>query len=252
MTVLIGVTGKRRGALPEWPAGWYALAADVHVAAYSTAVAAAGGVPVQLPRDADPGALVERVDGLVLTGGDDVDPRRYGQVPTDASTAVDPDRDAFELALLAAARTASLPVLGICRGAQLLNVACGGTLVADLPTGTGEAHGFLGYPPGARVHDVRTAEASMAAGVLGSRVPVNSFHHQAVAEPGHGLRPSAWAPDGVVEAIEDDTGLTLGVQWHPELLEQPDPVFGWLVEQAKHRAGTWREGEREVAAHETT
>lgn len=249
MTVLVGITGRRRGALAEWPAGWSALSADVHVTAYSEAVAVAGGVPVQLPRDADPGALVERLDGLVLAGGDDVDPRRYGQVPTAGSTPIDPHRDAFELALVAAADATSVPVLGICRGMQLLNVARGGTLVPDLPLGTGEAHGFFGYPPATRVHEVRTADGSLAADVLGARIAVNSFHHQAVASPGSGLRPSAWAADGVVEAIEDETGRLLGVQWHPELLEQPDPVLSWLVEQAKHRAGTWREREREVAGH---
>jgi putative glutamine amidotransferase len=232
---LIGVTGGRHrtSRVAGMPELLLSGLVDIHHAPYANAIAAAGGLPVQLPREADPAALVDRLDGLVVAGGEDVDPRRYGAVPGSASTQLDPDRDAHESELIAAALDRRLPLLGICRGHQLLNVVLGGTLIGHLPLDHGEAHGQLAYPLHARVHGLRFASGEPLAARLGSDVLVNSFHHQAVATPGAGVRIVATAPDGVCEALQAGP-RALGVQWHPEYLrEQPDPLFSWLVEEAR-------------------
>lgn len=208
-------------------------------AAYAEMVAAAGGVPVQLVREASPHATVAHLDGLLLTGGDDVDPRLYGGVPGPRSTPVDPAQDAFDIALLRHALAAGVPVLGICRGAQLINVALGGTLVADLPLGVGESHSFFGYPPRERVHRVTTSEGSVVRRLIGESQVVNSLHHQSVDRPGERVRVTARADDGVVEAIEVEGAQALGVQWHPELLGDAPEVFRWIVAVAGGR--TWEE-----------
>jgi putative glutamine amidotransferase len=236
---LIGITGARARAsrvsgMPELLLGGVV---DLHHAAYAHAVAAAGGTPVQVPREVDAAALLARLDGLVLAGGDDVDPRRYGRRPGSHTTHIDPDRDALELGLIAVALEIDLPLLAICRGCQLLNVARGGTLVAHLPLDEGEAHGQLAYPLFARVHGLRVVAGEPLDGVLDPDVQVNSFHHQAVDELGAGVTPAAYAPDGVVEAIAVGR-RAVGVQWHPEYLrEQPDAMFTWLVDEA-HRTRT--------------
>ncbi|WP_320673124.1 gamma-glutamyl-gamma-aminobutyrate hydrolase family protein [Patulibacter defluvii] len=244
---LIGVTGGRGRTsrvvgLPELLLGG---AVDLHHVPYVAAIAAAGGLPVQLPREADPAAVVARLDGLVVAGGDDIDPRRYGLVPGSATTAIDPERDAHESALIAAALDHGLPLLGVCRGCQLLNVVRGGTLVLDLPHDVGEAHGQLAYPLHARVHGLRIDPTDELAELLPADVLVNSFHHQAVDRPGDGVTTIATAPDGVCEAIRVGP-RALGVQWHPEYLrEQPDPMFSWLVREAR-RADTQRETQHDV------
>jgi putative glutamine amidotransferase len=210
---------------------------DLHHAPYAHAVTAAGGTPVQIPREVEPEALLERLDGLVLSGGDDVDPRRYGRRPDAWTTQLDPDRDALEIRLVHVALAIDLPVLAICRGCQLLNVARGGTLVGHLPLDEGESHGQLAYPLHARVHALDIVAGELLDGLLDDGVRVNSFHHQAVAEPGEGVAITARAPDGVVEAITVGPRV-LGVQWHPEYLrEQPDPIFMWLIREAQ-RTGT--------------
>jgi putative glutamine amidotransferase len=232
---LIGITGARARAsrvsgMPELLLGGIV---DLHHAPYSHAVAAAGGTPVQIPREVDPAALVRRLDGLVLSGGDDVDPRRYGARPGAHTTQLDPERDALELELIDAALAIDLPLLAVCRGCQLLNVSRGGTLVADLPLDAGEAHGQLAYPLHARVHGLRIVEGRLLDGVIDPGVKVNSFHHQAVDELGDGVTAIAYAPDDVIEAISVGR-RALGVQWHPEYLsEQPDPIFTWLVDAAR-------------------
>jgi putative glutamine amidotransferase len=206
---------------------------DLHHAPYAHAVAAAGGTPVQIPREVDPSALLARLDGLVLAGGDDVDPRLYGHRPSRHTTQLDPERDALELELIAVALDIDLPLLAICRGCQLLNVARGGTLVAHLPLDEGEAHGQLAYPLHARVHGLRIVAGEVLDGVLDPAVRVNSFHHQAVDELGDGVVAAAYAPDGVLEAVAVGR-RALGVQWHPEYLrEQPDPIFTWLLDEAR-------------------
>jgi putative glutamine amidotransferase len=125
--------------------------------------------------------------------------------------------------------------VGICRGCQLLNVATGGTLCADLPLGEGESHGALNYPLGFRAHGVAFEPGSTAWRIYGPSAHVNTFHHQAVADLGHGVRVSGYAPDGVAECIEVDGAAALGVQWHPEFLAEPDPIFDWLVTLARDR-----------------
>jgi putative glutamine amidotransferase len=192
-------------------------------AAYVRAVAGAGGIPLilsQLMGTAIAARALEGCEGLLLTGGEDLDPAHYGEAPSPALGAVDHDRDRFELALFAAARAARLPVLGICRGIQLINVALGGTLYQDLPS---ERPGSIDHDPpsarDARVHHVRLAGGSRAARALGvERLVPNSFHHQAVKDLAPALIATGWSDDGVIEAVEgrpEDPWL-LAVQWHPE------------------------------------
>jgi len=167
------------------------------------------------------------VGGLLLTGGGDVEPARYGATPHEKLEEVDPARDEFEIALIAAARSRDLPIFAICRGVQVLNVAAGGTLVQDIPS---EVTGALKHslvvpphPPYELAHEVWVEKDSLLASLLGERLvgsdtcDVNSRHHQAVKTIGPGYRVSATAPDGVIEAIEDPAArFCLGVQWHPE------------------------------------
>ncbi|QEC46357.1 gamma-glutamyl-gamma-aminobutyrate hydrolase family protein [Baekduia soli] len=252
--VLIGITGARARAsrvmgMPELLLGGIV---DLHHVPYTTAVAAAGGTPVQLTRDARPADLVRRLDGVVVAGGDDVDPRLYGSRPGLHATHIDPDRDAFELELIELALRQNTPLLGICRGCQLLNVVRGGTLVDHLPLDAGEAHGQLAYPLHARVHGLDLVRGELLEHVLPADVGVNSFHHQSVAELGRGVVPIATAPDGVCEAIRIGS-RALGVQWHPEYLrEQPDPVFTWLVDAARRSARAETMTINEEPAHVAT
>jgi putative glutamine amidotransferase len=196
--------------------------------AYGRALEGAGIVPLVVPpllRPDDAVQLLDRVDGLVLTGGEDVDPARYGAPRHGESGPAQHARDATEIALALGARERRLPTLAICRGIQLLNVALGGTLVQDLPSerGTGTTH-----DPGGdrteRTHAVSVSAGSrLAAAVGGARasLPVNSFHHQAVDRVAPSLRVTACSPDGVIEAAEtapDDPWWVLAVQWHPEEL----------------------------------
>jgi putative glutamine amidotransferase len=187
--------------------------------AYVAAVQRAGLVPLVLPATLQPAegvAALDRVSGLVLTGGEDVRPERYGAVPHPKLEETDPARDALEVALIAEARRRALPVLGICRGIQILNVALGGTLFQDLPS---ERPGPIDHADAERRHALELARDSWLSKVLGiADTSVNSRHHQAVRELAPALRASAWAPDGVVEAVEGTAGSswTMAVQWHPE------------------------------------
>lgn len=205
---------------------------------YVDAIVRAGGIPFVLPvldpADADLALLA--LDGLLLTGGGDVDPARYGEAPVPEVYGVNAGRDAFEAALVVAAARAGVPVLGICRGSQILNVALGGTLHQHVPAVTGRNHSVKdrAYEP---VHGVAVAPDSCLAAVVGNTaVAVNSLHHQAVDRPGAGLRAVAWADDGIIEAVESDGfGRFLAVQWHPELLAgrvEHESLFAWLVTEA--------------------
>ncbi|MFI6265983.1 gamma-glutamyl-gamma-aminobutyrate hydrolase family protein [Micromonospora sp. NPDC051006] len=218
------------------PAGW-AVWRDVPAVlvpeAYVRAVTAAGGRAVVLPPDDRDADVLRVLDGLILAGGADVDPARYGQLPA-PRTESRPDRDAGELTLLTAALDLGLPVLGICRGMQLLAVAYGGGLHQHLP----EVVGHDGHRPAPGVygtHPVRFAPGSLAGAVMAGVDRVNSYHHQGVADPGR-LTVTGWADDGVVEAVEDpDRPFVLGVQWHPENEADPRPVAA-LVRAGRDRA----------------
>lgn len=173
--------------------------------------------------------LLAHCDALVLSGGGDVHPESYGQAgAVDLCREVNEARDAFELKLVERARTHRLPILGICRGAQLLNVAFGGTLIPDI-----EKAGFRGHRVGnavQRLHPVSVEKGSFLASVLGTvRGDANTFHHQSVDQPGLGLRASARAHDGVIECVEldrtDGQPFLLGVQWHPERLKDDNNPF---------------------------
>jgi putative glutamine amidotransferase len=206
-------------------------AVEVYLSPYVRSVARANGAPVLMTREADAAAVVDRLDGLVLAGGEDVDSRLYGGVPPASATYIDPGRDEKELALLKAAVAKGIPVLGICRGLQLINVARGGPLLTDLTVGTGESHTFFGYPEAQRTHEVEVEPSSTLSSLFGTRVRVNSYHHQAADRPGDGVEVVARADDGAVEAIEVPKDRMLAVQWHPEMFGAA-PVFGWLVDQA--------------------
>ncbi len=207
-----------------------ALVAGIEIAKvnwnYVGSVLDAGGLPILLPpvEESVPEVL-KTVEGLVLTGGRDYDPAAYGEARRAETQLLDPRRTAGDLALARAALARGMPVLGICGGAQLINIALGGTLVQHVPdtVGTAVTHGWADGPE--PFHDVEVVEDSVLAGVLGSRrLRVNSSHHQAVAKLGEGLRVVARATDGIVEAVEGaGPGFVLGVQWHPERMRaRPD------------------------------
>jgi len=205
---------------------------------YVESVERAGGVPVVLPvtDPDDVPALLSAVQGVVLTGGGDVQPSLYGEAPAPETHNVDPRRDAFDIALFHGALERDIPVLAICRGMQVVNVALGGTLVQHVPAITGQHHdqnkrGHEG------VHKVKIEPDSHLAEALGTtELEVNSIHHQAVLEAGPGARAVAWADDGTVEAFEVEGNRHLvAVQWHPELLEdwpEQQGLFRQLVQRA--------------------
>lgn len=233
---LVGLTGRRSAARILGTArGFDDAPLDIYMSEYARSVIAAGGLPVHIPLDVDARQLVARLDGLVLSGGEDVDPRRYGQVPGPHTPAIDPERDELELALVDAAIEAGIPLLGICRGQQVINVARGGSLVQHLEPGTGESHSSYAYPRAHRVHEVALSPGSVAADLYGDSVRVNSFHHQAVDRPGEGVLVTGRARDGVVEAIQLATAEVIGVQWHPEVFGG-DPIFDWLTTAAQRAA----------------
>lgn len=210
-------------------------------ARYVASVRRAGGVPVMLPADEKRLlALVRRLDALIFSGGGDVDPALYGGVRHEAVYGVNRERDAFEISLLKEAIGRGMPVLGICRGCQLINVALGGTLVEHLPEGGGGVQHRTSESEWAR-HPV-AAKGRLAQMMQSERVEPVSFHHQAVREPAPGLEVVARAPDGVIEALEMPAHPWLfAVQWHPEITAADEPsqqrIFDGLVTAAKEYAG---------------
>ena len=214
---------------------------------YIRAVQAAGGIPLLLTPHFTPevqAALWQRLDGLVLTGGGDIVPARFGEAPHPAVADVSPARDELEIGLTQRAVADDVPLFAICRGVQVLNVALGGTLVQDLPS---EWPNALPHSQKAPRHEPSHAVKVMGEGtrlgrVLGAlEIEVNSMHHQAIKRLGEGLRDVAWAPDGVIEGVEmpGEERFVLGVQWHPEELVGHDQaarnLFAAIVDAARRR-----------------
>ncbi len=205
---------------------------------YATAVQRAGGIAFVVPpgaeATADPDTILDRIDALMLAGGSDIDAATYGAEPHPETKGTWPDRDAFEVALTKRAVDRGMPVLGICRGMQMLNVALGGTLRQHLPEDVG--HADHRHTPGTfGDHDVRIEPGSLAAAAAGGEhVAVKSHHHQGVDRVAEGLRVCGWsATDDVIEAIEVEGGqFALGVLWHPEE-DEASPLIGALVEAAR-------------------
>jgi gamma-glutamyl-gamma-aminobutyrate hydrolase PuuD len=232
---IIGITTYAEASV-RW--GAWDIPSAVVPLDYVTAVERAGGRPLLVPPSDDGiDETLDVVDGLVFSGGNDIDPEAYGAEAHAETTGVNTARDTAELALLRAALERDLPVLAICRGSQVLNVARGGDLVQHLPEVVGdEKHK---HTPGVFAdHDVDLDASSRLGGILGDRAPVKSHHHQGFGRIGEGLREAARAEDGTVEAVEDPTRrFAIGVLWHPEAGEDA-ALFEALVEEAReYRAG---------------
>ncbi|MER5221035.1 gamma-glutamyl-gamma-aminobutyrate hydrolase family protein [Streptomyces flaveus] len=225
--------------IPVENARWRVWSGEAHLlgASYAERVRQAGGVPVLLPvggSSEEAVQLAASLHGLMIAGGSDVHPDRYGQPPHAASGPFDPERDAWEVALLRAVLEAGLPVFGICRGMQLLNIVLGGTLTQHLPDTVGsDVHNPTRDRFG--LHRVRTAPDSRLHQVIGAEADVPTYHHQAVDVVAPDLTATAWAEDGTVEAIEDSSGRILGVQWHPEAGDS-DGIFRHFVGRCAARA----------------
>ena len=229
MRPIVGITSYAEKA--RW--GVWELPAALVPLAYVRAVERAGGRPLVVPPSAE--AVEETLDalhGLVLSGGADLDPASYGAEPHGETDGVRPERDGAELALLEAALARDLPVLAVCRGSQILNVARGGDLVQHLPEVVGH-EGHKDTPGVFSDHDVEVVSGTKLHDVVGGRAPVKSHHHQGYGSLGKGLRESARAEDGTVEAIEDPSRrFALGVLWHPEEGEDA-ALFEALVAEAR-------------------
>lgn len=222
---IIGITCNYLSPLPSaFEAGigakeqaWQLIAHD-----YVEAVWKAGAIPMLIPvtENVDRALeMLDMVDGLLISGGNDVSPQMYGSRVKNCGT-LDPERDRMEMSLLKAALEKNMPVLGVCRGVQLMNVCLGGNLHQDLPTDGFPVHSIFSNMRNIPTHRVTVKEGTLLAGILGSgETWVNSFHHQAVDELGAGLEAAAISEDGVVEAIAmPDKKFVLAVQWHPEMM----------------------------------
>ena len=231
---LIGITGRRRkgemlrGSLKVMNH----LPFDVYWVDYAQGVIAAGGVPVFLPLSLDPAEIIPRLDGLLMSGGADIDPKRYGAEPEPELQSIEPARDEFELKILELVYECELPVAGICRGLQILNVHAGGSLYQDVPP-----HSVRDKAPSTRVHDITTEKGSILEKLYGEKLEVNSLHHQSIKTLGKDFSASATSNDGIVEGIEHSQLPIVAVQWHPEMLDtrDSDPIFRWLVSKAEVR-----------------
>jgi putative glutamine amidotransferase len=222
------------GRVSRWLVGGYGVPEN-----YVDSIRRAGGHPVLfLPGEtAGHGELLDRVDALMLVGGGDVEPSRYGGRADDRTYGVERDRDEIEVALLHAADEREVPTLAICRGMQVMNVAFGGTLIPHLPDRPGTIE--HGTPSGQdrRSHPVKTApDSRLAAATEGDVLDCSTHHHQGVDELGEGMVATGWSDDGLVEAIERERGWMLGVQWHPEETAGRDPTQQALFEALVRRA----------------
>lgn len=213
--------------------GYWEMDAALVPAQYVEAVERTGGRPLLVPPSGEGLAeTLDALDGLIFSGGSDLAPDTYDAEPHPEITGVVPERDVAELGLLLAALERDMPVLAICRGSQVLNVALGGDLVQHLPEIVGHDR-HLHTPGEFADHDVRLEASTRIGGILGDRAPVKSHHHQGLGQLGTGLREAAWADDGTVEAIEDPSRrFALGVLWHPEEGEDL-ALFQALVDEAR-------------------
>jgi putative glutamine amidotransferase len=212
---------------------------------YTDAIVAAGGVPFIIPVVEDEEvlrALFERLDGLLISGGGDIDPSRYGEAPLPGLGTTDPLRDNVEIPLARWAIEEGKPLLGICRGVQVINVTLGGTLYQDIPSQikTGLVHdsSFTRQDWTYMAHDLRLDPDSKLAQIFGTTsFSTNSLHHQSLKDLGQGIRAVGWAPDGVVEAVEGNNGhFLVGVQCHPEALQgAADPRWQALFREFVER-----------------
>jgi putative glutamine amidotransferase len=227
---LIGLPGRRKfiRQIEGFPASLHHLHVDIYFADYARAVYAAGGLPVHLPLDAEPEDWVHHLDGIVLTGGADVEPSRYGHDNHASDT--EPARDEVEFTLFETALGDGLPVLGICRGLQLINVHQGGTLQQHVPE-----HSRYDIAPHEESHVLTITPGTTLHRLYGDTARVNSLHHQTVDAVGRGLTVTAVAEDGTVEGVEMSGMPVVAVQWHPEMMNHDDPSFVWLVELARDR-----------------
>lgn len=231
-TPVIGLTTYREDA--AW--GVWQQRADLLPTQYAQAVEATGAIPVLLPPVGQPGAaetVVARLDGLVISGGADVDPQRYGARPHPRTAGWRRDRDAWELALLDAAEAAGLPVLGVCRGMQLMAVHAGGALEQHTP----EVVEHERHSPGGDIFGattVATVPGTRVAGLVGTGLTVSCHHHQSVrTHPGY--LPAAYADDGTLEAMEDpEAAFRVAVQWHPETAADVGLLAGLVRAAASH------------------
>ena len=213
---------------------------------YLLSVSLAGGAPLIIPTLADREAvrsIIGMADGVLLTGGGDIHAEVYGEEPHPESKLHDPDRDNMEMEVARLALVKGLPILGICRGLQLLNIVFGGTLLQDIPSQVPGALTHNAPETEIHMHDITIEEGTLLSRILhASAMSVNSWHHQAVKTLGPGLRISARAPDGVVEGIESSEGRPiLAVQCHPEACTDDHPcyltLFHWLIEEAQRFRG---------------
>ena len=230
---VVGITAALESA--SWVV-WNDTEVNLSQRNYSECVAGGGAIPVLLPADEEsaenPDELLDALDALVISGGADLDPASYGAEPDLKTVGYKVERDRFELALCRGAIERNMPLLGICRGMQILNVACGGTLVQHL----GDSTHHVEEPGTFSAHGVRIRPGSLAARVLGSeRAEVRSHHHQALDRLGEGLVASGWSePDDLIEAIElPGRSFCVGVLWHPEEVRDTEP-FAVLAEAARH------------------
>lgn len=219
---------------------------------YVAATERAGGIAVLLPpQGAGADEVLDRVDGLVLTGGADVDPLRYGEAPAEQTSPPRALRDEWEIELTRAALRRDVPLLGICRGLQVLNVALGGSLHQHLP----EVTGHDGHQPAPGVYgavDVSIEPGTHTAELIGSRVRVSCHHHQALARLAPGLKVTGRAEDGMVEAVEvPGQAFAVGVQWHPEENTDDDRLFVALAEAGQRYRERLREGVSWMSPHST-
>ncbi|BEO89236.1 gamma-glutamyl-gamma-aminobutyrate hydrolase family protein [Fusobacterium nucleatum] len=209
---------------------------------YVDAVVRAGGVPLIIPFSTDKEVIISQaqlIDGLILSGGHDINPYNYGQEPSQKIGEIFPERDTYEMILLEESKKRNIPILGICRGFQLINVAAGGTLYQDLSLIPGNIlkHNQVSNPT-LKTHKVEIKENSFISSIFGKETMVNSFHHQVIDKVANDFIVVAKASDGVVEAIEHKTyKFLVAVQWHPEMLavncEKARELFSKFVEEAK-------------------